>query len=434
MNISSTPTDISPAGNTQVDRNPLPLGGLRIVDLTHVWSGPSATRLLAGLGAEVIKIEGPSRPDFLRGTGHADVPSRYPDQKHGRDPGNRNAWFNTVNTDKRGITVNLKDPDGLRLLHQMIAESHVLIANYRAGVLPRMGLGYEQLKAIRPSIIVVEMTGYGSVGPMSAMQSYGAQFDAMSGAAWLTGDGKQPLLTGFALSDPVAGLSAACAVVSAVARLRRTGEGCYVEVIQRDAMVPLLGEYVLEASVDDLSPTGLNDAEEACPHGLFQLGDDSWVAIAVEDEPAFHALLDQLDDAARAQLADVGTHASAMIRRDEVNAAVRAWCRRRTDAAALSGQLQVAGVPAGPVSDGRDVYGDEQLRENGFFRRLEHPSAGAHDYPGPPLTLNDQRFAPRSPAPVFDQDTDAVLRAVCGLDADEISALRERGVVGAALS
>lgn len=409
----------------------LPLADIRIVDLTHVWSGPSATRLLAGLGADVIKIEGPRRPDFLRGTGRADVASRYPDLDHGDDPGNRNAWFNTVNTDKREIVIDLKSAEGSAIVRQLIGAAHVVIANYRPGVLDRMGFGYDALRGIRPSIIVVEMTGYGSTGPMAGLQSYGAQFDAMSGAAWLTGDSDQPLLTGFALSDPVAGLAAASAVTSAVARWRRTGEGAYVEVVQRDAMVPLLGEYVLAASVGQLAASELNADEQGSPHGIFRLKDDSWIAVAVVDEASWRSLLSVVDETTREELTEVRGHADAVKLRPLVHRCLRAWLEQQVDADALSARLQTAGVAAAPVNDGAAVYHDEQLRDQDFFRPLAHPSAGVHDYPGPPLTLNGRRLAPRRPAPTFDQDTDAVLAELGALTPVEIADLRLRGIVGA---
>lgn len=182
-----------------------PLHDIRVLDFTHVWSGPMGTRALAALGAEVIKVEGPERPDMLRGVRAVGVTSRFPDFFPGENARDRNAWFNTQNTDKYGITLDIKDPRGLELVREIAATSQVFIANYRPGVLSRIGLGEDALREVRPDLIYAEMPGYGEDGPMAGMQAYGAQFEANSGAAAITGGDGPPLLTGYALGDAVAG-------------------------------------------------------------------------------------------------------------------------------------------------------------------------------------------------------------------------------------
>lgn len=406
----------------------LPLAGIRVLDLTHVWSGPSATRLLGALGADVIKVEAPHRPDFLRGSGAADVLSRYPDLDNGEDPWNRNAWFNTVNTDKRVVSVNLKDPEGLAVVYRLVQETHLVIANFRPGVLARIGLDYDELRRHRSDVILIEMTGYGSTGPMSGLQAYGAQFDAMSGTAWLTGDGEKPLLTGFALSDPVAGLAAASAAVTAVAHWRRTGEGASIEVIQRDAMIPLAGEQFVDASRGRLAACAVNGDVDASPHDIFRTLDEQWIAIAVHDDTGWHGLRAAVDDGTRGRL----PHAWEQARHEPlaVNRVVAAWVCVQTDADELASRLQTHGVSAAPVRSIGDVYEDVDFRGVGFLRPLTHPRTGTHLYPGPPLTLDGHRIAPRSPAPLCDEHTDSVLATFGGLSCRALADLRRRGVIG----
>lgn len=408
----------------------LPLSGIRVLDLTHVWSGPSATRLLAGLGAEVIKIEGAHRRDFLRGTGTADARSRYPDQDYGPDPWNRNAWFNTVNTDKRDIVLDLKDPEGLELALLLAERSHLVMANFRPGVLDRMGLGYAALCERRPDISLIEMTGYGRSGPMAGLQAYGAQFDAMSGSAFLTGDGKEPLLTGFALSDPIAGLAAATAATSAIAQWRRTGRGSCIEVIQRDAMIPLHGEYLLAASRGEEVAEELNADARIPVQGMFVARDGRWLALSVHDQEAWERLCALLDDQAGDALGAYRTVEQARDSSSRVLDVIAAWVlRQEADVAELARRMQENGVAAAPVNTAAEVYEDPDLHR-GFLVELDHPRVGRHHYPGLPLTIDGRRCAPRAAAPVLDADTDDVLRERLGMSEAEVRRCRERGVIG----
>ncbi len=410
----------------------LPLRDIRVLDLTHVWSGPSATRLLAGLGAEVIKVEGAGRRDFLRGTGTADARSRYPDQDYGDDPWNRNAWFNTVNTDKRDVVLDLKDPEGLEVALRLAAQSHLVMANFRPGVLDRMGLGYAALRERRPDISLIEMTGYGSSGPMAGLQAYGAQFDAMSGSAFLTGDGREPLLTGFALSDPIAGLAAATAALSVIAQWRRTGRGSCIEVVQRDAMVPLHGEYLLAASRDEHVAEGLNADGQIPVQAMLDLGSGGWLALSVHDQGAWERLLALLDEQATTALEGARSVDEASTDRAHVHAVLTAWARRRgEDGGELARTLQRHGIAAAPVNTSADVYEDPDLNEGGFLVELDHPRVGRHRYPGLPLTIDGRRCAPREPAPILDADTDDVLRERLDLPEAELARLRATGVIGA---
>jgi crotonobetainyl-CoA:carnitine CoA-transferase CaiB-like acyl-CoA transferase len=386
------------------------------------------TRTLAALGAEVIKVEGPKRPDMLRGVRAVGVLSRYPEFTPGADSANRNAWFNTQNTDKYGVTVDIKDPRGLALVHKIAATSHVFIANYRPGVLARIGMGEDDLRAVRPDIIYAEMPGYGADGPMAGMQAYGAQFEANSGAAAVTGGDGPPLLTGYALGDAVAGISAAAAVSAAVASWRRTGEGCHLEIAQRDAMLSMFGEYFLAESLGRPEPQRRNGSPDHAPHGVYRAG-DHWVAIAVDDDAQWTALADVLNVAADPAVAEFGTHKARRAGLDRVEEVTAAWVAPYTDASGLVARLQAAGVPAALVADGADLVADRHLRAAGFFAELDHPSTGRHEYPGLPFRMNGERLGGRTPAPRFGEHDDDVLTRVCGLDAAAIAELRADGVI-----
>ena len=165
----------------------LPLEGITVLDFSHWWAGPMATRILGGLGARIIKVESPGRPDPMRFPNDTDVLERYPDRDPGPDPINRNAMFNTHNVDKLDVVIDIKHDDGRAIIRHLAEISDVFIANYRPGVLERLGLGYDVLSEWNPQLIYVEMPGYGKTGPMAKMPAYGSQFDAASGSAWAVG-------------------------------------------------------------------------------------------------------------------------------------------------------------------------------------------------------------------------------------------------------
>lgn len=386
------------------DRTPLPLEGIRVFDLTHVWSGPMGTRVLAALGAQVLKIENPARPDILRGN-DADLRLRYPDGDYGADPLNRNAWFNTQNVGKRSVSLDLKSDEGRAAARELAADCDVVVSNYRAGVLRRMGFGYEELAHLNPGLVVVEMTAFPSTSSQAGSAGFGAQFDAASGNTWLSGDAQGPILTGFAIGDPVGGLFAASAVVTALARRQVTGRGCHVEIPQSEAMMPLFGEAFVAQSRGRAREPRLNGDPTGAPHGLFQTADGVWLAIGVHDDAQWAALVPHL----HADGLEVPSRwARAEVRRaevDDVDRLVTRWVATLEDAAEVAQSLQDHGVPAGVSAGPAMLARDPQLTATGYFTDLDHASAGRHPYPGLPLRINGHRPTPARPAPLLGEHT-----------------------------
>jgi crotonobetainyl-CoA:carnitine CoA-transferase CaiB-like acyl-CoA transferase len=393
-----------------------------------------ATRVLAGLGAEVLKLEGPTRPDPLRGSGRSDLRLRYPDLDYGIDPQNRNAWFNTQNTDKKSIVIDLKSAEGRALLERIVPLCDVVLANYRPGVLARLGLGYSDLRSMRPDIILIEMPGYPSGSSQVDAPAYGAQFDAASGSAWLTGDDVEPLLTGFALGDAVAGLLAASAAVSALARRSRTGQGNHLEVPQSTAMLPLMGEYFAAASVGREVREPLNGRYGSSPHGVYPTGEGHWLALAIETDEQWHIFAERyvasVDPAAGQRYA---AREARLAHANDVDALVRQWASTVEDLHTVVKDLQASGLPAAPVSDAAAICADAQLAQSEFFRPLHHASAGTHRYPGLPIRIGGRRVAPRSAAPCFGAHTETLLRNLLGLSEVEVADLAARGIVATGL-
>ncbi|MFE2218226.1 CaiB/BaiF CoA transferase family protein [Streptomyces canus] len=412
----------------------LPLQGIRVVDFSHWWAGPMATRVLAGLGADVVKVESPGRPDPMRFPNDTDVLERYPDRDPGPDPSNRNAFFNTQNVDKRSLVVDVKSDEGRDVIRRLISESDVFIANFRPGVLARLGLGYDDVRAWSPSVIYAEMPGYGNSGPMAGVQAYGAQFDAASGSAWVMGGSAGPLLTGYPIADPIGGVSTASAIMTAITHRDRTGEGCHIEAASRDAMLPLLGEYFLAESLGTPLRRSVNGASGWAPHGLFRGADDRWIAIGVDRDETWSSLVEELGVADSVAATEFGSAAVRSARLVDVEEQVGAWIARRDDLPRLATSLQGRGVAAALMNRAGEVLHDDQLVHAGFFRRLSHPSAGTHAYPSLPILIDGRRDSSRMPAPVLGEHSREILLDVCGLTAQEIDRLVGEGLVEEARS
>lgn len=404
-----------------------PLRGVTVVDLTHVWSGPMGTRVLAGLGADVIKLESPAKPDSLRGNA-GDIRSRYPDLEPGPDSYNRNAWFNTQNVDKRDVVLDLKDERGLKIVYDLVREADLVIANYRPGVLDRMGLGYAKLREINPKIVLVEMPGYPPDSPLASAPAFGAQFDAQSGSANLTGSPSAPLLTGYAIGDPVGGLTAASASIAAIIRAKKTGEGAHIMLAQSEAMMPLLGEYYLAESVGEPISEELNADRRAEPHGIYRTADNRWLAIGVRTDEQWQALHAQLGDLAGSLSASLNLPQRQQ-QRDTIAQAVTAYVGTLNDPQAAAGSLQELGIPAAPVAGARQLVEDEHLAQHGVLREMQHPATGAHRYQSLPTVIGGQRVGGRTPAPLYGQHTREVLTEVVGLNEQQVDELISAGVV-----
>lgn len=408
-----------------------PLRGTRVLDLTSAWAGPMATRLLASLGADIVKIEGPTRPDSWRGEVR-DPPGRhpYPDLDPGDRPYDRHAWFNAQNQDKRSVALDLKKPAGLDMALRIAEVSDVIIANWSPGALDRAGLGYEAVSKINPRIIVVEMPAISATGELAELRGLGPTMEAMSGIAQLIGyPPDRPLGSGSAYLDPTGALHGAAAVVVALLQRELTGRGQGIEVAQREAAMHWIGELILDAAINGSDPgPGGNSSADSAPFGPFAAaGTDEWVAIDVDSDDAWRALCGVI---APELLADsrFGDHAGRVRHRQELDAAVAAAVRP-WQKLELADRLQRVGVRAAPVQNGRDLFFDPHLRSVEWFTSLHHDRAGTHEYPGLPLRFDGHRLRPSAPSPCYGEHSESVLAQLFDLDAATFEQLRADGVV-----
>jgi crotonobetainyl-CoA:carnitine CoA-transferase CaiB-like acyl-CoA transferase len=410
-----------------------PLAGLRVLDFTTAWAGPFATRSLAFLGAQVIKVEPPGKLDSWRGAIRGGIPERFPDGDPGERPYNRSSLFNTQSHDKLSLGLDVTRPGGREAVLALAREADLVVANFSSGVLDRLGLGYEVLAAVNPRISVIEMPAFGAGGPAAKHVGMGLTMEAATGMTGLMGYGDadgRPAVTGGTYLDPIGGLHGAAAALLALYQRDRTGRGARIEVAQTEAAAHWIGEFFLERLSTGHSPAPKgNQVRYAAPHDAYRCaGEDGWVAIAVRDDGDWKRLCAAIG---RDDLAADPRYASAAARREhagELRAPLEDWTSGR-DKGEAAAALQAAGVPAGPVSNGRDIAGDPGLRAAGFMVSLEHPETGRHEYPGLAFRLDRTPGRIRSAAPCFGQHNRFVLSELLGLDDAAIAELYAAGTV-----
>ena len=382
--------------------NRLPLDGIRIVDFSWIIAGPTATRHLAMMGAEVVKIGSARRPD----------PSIY------------GPPFQAYNQSKVYAALNLSKPEGTRLARALIAISDVVIENFAFGVFERRGLGYDVISTDRPDLIMVSSSGTGHTGPDREYVAYGSLLQHYTGWNSVSGyPGREPIKGGL-WADPWVGLELAMLTTAALNHRLLTGEGQYVDYSMAEALTSGIPEAVLDYQMNGRMPEPMgNDDKTAAPHGLFHCkGRDRWVAVAVTSCDEWLALCRLLGREDLATDAALTTVEGRRERRAEIDAAVTAWTERLEDYEAMR-LLQEAGVPAGPSLDVSRVFDDSHLRETGYFTTRRASDGELRDLPGLPWR-SDEWPEPRvAAAPELGQDNDYVYRELLGLSGDEVDRL-----------
>lgn len=399
-----------------------PLAGIRVADFTWVWAGPFCTLQLAHLGAEVIRVESATRPCVTR---------LLPPFAQFQPGPNRSGYFNQFNQGKKSLTLDLKRPEALAVAKRLCAASDIVVENFAAGVMERMGMGYEVLRALRPDVIMIALSGYGATGPDSDKVSYGPAQVPLSGLSSVTGyRGHPPMHVGISYGDPTGGLHGAVAVLAALLHRARTGRGQYIDLSQWETTMAVLPEAIVDYTMNGAPPPrdGNRDPHMA-PHGVFPAaGDDRWLALTIEDDAAWRRLAQLMGRPALGDDPRFATLAARKRHEDALEELVTTWTRDQ-DADAAAAALQEGGIPAFPAARNQDLAEDAHLAARGFPVSLEHAEVGRLMHLGVPWRMSESDSRVRRAAPCVGQDTDQVLRDVCGYDADEISALRAADVL-----
>ena len=410
----------------------LPLAHLRATVLTQAWAGAYATRLLADMGAEVIQIEALNRIDPWRGGYPPRLSGTYPDGVPGERPYDRNAAYNSVNTGKKGITLDLNYPEARDALLELVSISDVFAENFSARVLPNLGLEYAALREVNPSIVLLRMPAYGCDGPYATYMGNGGSIEPMSGITSLLGyPGGPPINSGVMHTDPFAGMMATSAVMIALHHRARTGQGQEIDLSQQETSIGLIADRVIEYSMNG---TGLerrgNRSDRMAPHDNYRCaGDDSWVAIAVRSNDEWTRMCAVMDAPDLAHDPRFGDLSARLEHIDELDSVISNWTRDK-DAYEVTRLLQAEGIPSAPVLKATELADNPQLRERGFIQSVDHPETGTQRYAGVAWKLSRTPGRLGGPSPKLGQHSVEVLSEYLGRSVGDIDLMVSQGITG----
>jgi crotonobetainyl-CoA:carnitine CoA-transferase CaiB-like acyl-CoA transferase len=391
------------------------LAGVRVIDASTLFAGPLAAMFLGDLGADVVKIEHPARPDAAR--------------THGPSREGVGLWWKTLGRNKRTATLDLSRPEGAALLLRLAARTDVLIENFRPGTLERWGVGPEQLLAANPALVIARVTAFGQTGPYARRPGFGTVAEAMSGFAALTGepDGP-PTLPPFGLADGIAALATSFAITAAMRSAEATGQGQVVDVAIIEPILMLLGPQI--TTFDQLGEVQQrlgNRSVNNAPRNVYRTADGEWVAVSTSSQSIAERVMRLVG---RADLIEQPWFATGQQRAqhaDELDAAVGGWISTRPSAEVLAA-FEAAEAAIGPVYDVRGVVADPQYAAIGTVQTIDDDELGPVKMQNVLFRLSATPGAIRWAGRPHGADTAAVLAEI-GVDADELARLRQLGVV-----
>ncbi|MBI4498485.1 MAG: CoA transferase [Chloroflexi bacterium] len=404
------------------------LEGIRVLDLGMFWAGPYAGKLLADLGAEVIKIEAIRRPDPLR----VQARGLFPNGDPGERPWNRSGMINERNRNKYGITLDLTTPKGVAIFKELVKIGDIISENFSARVMEGFGLGYPVLREINPRIILVSISSQGLNGPDRDFVSYGNALEQSGGFTFLTGyPDVPPYFSSGNYPDAIAGIAAAGAALVALRQRRRTGQGVHVELSQREAVSHMLGEYVMDYSMNGRvgEPIG-NRHRSKAPQGCYPCKDeDTWVTLSVGTDQEWATLCQVMGMPDLAGDPRFDHVLSRYQHHDELDAIITSWTQERTPREAMEA-LRTAGIAAGAVNTVPDMLADPHFQARGFFEVESHPESGTHPYYSRPMKLTKTPHIHRMPAPGFGEHNQYIYGTLLGRSQAEIAELEREGIIG----
>lgn len=394
----------------------LPLAGIRVVDLTHDWAGPHATRMLADFGAEVIRIEYSRRMDLIRGG-----------RKEGQAYNHHPRWLE-INRNKLAMTLDLKCARDLEALKTLVKVSDLVVESSRVGVMANFGLGYEALRTIKPDIIMVSMGAFGQTGPEAAYGGFGGCLEALSGVQALTAYHKHGKPVRIREMDVTNGVIGACAIMTALIYRQRTGKGQWIDLSQLEAPTHgLIGEHLLEYAMNGTQtvPVGNRHARYA-PQGCYRCkGDDKWVALAVRSDEEWERFCESIGRPELNQDVRFATRSDRAYNHDELDRLIEEWTILHTHDEAMH-LLQAAGIAAGAVLNVVELSADPHLGERRFFQMAKDGSG--RFFPGMPFRVSEGRGEIRRRGPHLGEHNEYVLCELLGRSKAELEPLTENKI------
>lgn len=406
----------------------LPLDGVRVLDFSQVYAGPTCTRMLSDLGADVIKVEGLTRMDITRNF-------VMPENDSGDDYWNKAGYFLLRNGGKRSLTLDLSEEGGgpgVNIVKRLVAECDIVAESFTPHVMDKFGLDYSSLTKIKPDIIMISLSGYGQDGPWRDYSGYGMGLEPAAGLSSITGYiGGDPLRTGISFTDPYSGIVGAGAVLSALLYRRRTGKGQYIDLSEQEAAVPVVGYALMDYAMNKRQTGRIgNRSHWYAPQGCYPCtGDDNWLVLTVTGDNEWHAFCEATGHAEWATDERFTDLASRREHHDALDELIAGWTREQDQYEAMH-LLQEAGVTAAAVLNPKQALLDPHLRERGFFDRVETDHG-----PRPvPHQIGAKFSAFEMPsarlAPKLGEHNREVLQGLLGMSDGELSSLEESKVIG----
>ena len=393
-----------------------PLAGVRVADFSVHAAGPFAGMILASLGADVIKVESAARLDI----------TRRPHAMYGKPPSS----FEQVNASKRSVTLNLKEPRALELAYDLVRISDVVLENFRPGVMARLGLGYPQLREIKPDVIMVSLSSNGQTGPEAGYAGYAPMFAALGGLGYLTGYADGPPVELRHAMDHTGGMMAAWSAIAALCAHRSHQVGQRADVAVRDIATAFMGHALMDTAMNHRDAPRLGNRDDAmAPHGVFPCqGDDRWVTIAVADDAQWRALKDVMGDPA---WADADEYGDAFLRWQNQGALeqhLSQWTAQHT-AEELTARLQGAGIAAFPSLSADQLMADPHLAQRNAFPTTTHPDKGEQRAVAPPWRFSATPTNPLRWTPDLGEHNHEVFCGLLGMDEAELNQLQAAQIV-----
>ncbi|WP_137921617.1 CoA transferase [Hydrogenophaga sp. 2FB] len=394
-----------------------PLDGVRVLDLSRVFAGPMCGQVLADFGAEVIKVEHPGRGDDTRDWG----------MRIGKT---ETTYYNSMNRNKRSITLDLQSKEGLQIVYDLLPQFDVVLHNFKTGGAEKLGVGYEQLKTLRPGLVYCAVAGYDTSGPEATRPGYDLVIQGEAGLMALNGEADQaPLKFGVAVVDLMTGMYAAQAVLAALFRRERTGKGRLIEMALYDCGLMVTGYYGLDAMQLGHDPARYGNAHPSIvPYGLFEAADGPLI-IAVGNNAQFEKFCRQVIE--RPDIVEDLRFATNVERaRNRLELVPLLTMRiRELERDVLLERMTAAGIPCGKVAGLHEALTSERTRRGGLVRDMPHPVAGTMPVFAPPYRLDGQRLPIRHAPPTLGEGTREVLQRLLAMEDDQLQQLQQRGVL-----
>lgn len=405
------------ANQEQIDDIDFPLEGVRVLDLSRVFAGPLCGQVLADFGAEVIKVEHPGRGDDTRDWG----------MRIGKT---ETTYYNSMNRNKRSITLDLQSPEGVQIIHDLLPQFDVVLHNFKTGGAEKLGLGYEQLKAIKPDLVYCAVAGYDTSGPEAKRPGYDLVIQGEAGLMALNGEASQPPLKfGVAVVDLVTGMYAAQAVLAALFRRTKTGKGRLIEMALYDCGLMVTGYYGLDAMQLGHDPERYGNAHPSIvPYGMYDAADGPLI-IAVGNNAQFDKFCRQVIH--RPDIVEdprFATNVNRAKNRLELGPMLKDLIRTFPRDVLLE-RLTAAGIPCGRVAGLHEALTSERTRRSGLLQDMPHPVTGTTPVFAPPYRLDGQRLPIRNAPPTLGEGTREVLHRLLSLSDEQLQQLQQRGVL-----